>query len=314
MIFKSLSVLRLSSAIIAALLIQSCANAPIAGSSHLTTAEKMMWSTYAIATPKGLATCIIVNRRDQVAPHHTVPVLITAAHVLASAPRGPFYVVVRTPNGSETPSLEILEFAPSTGMTHPFFRHPLHDVAMIELNIPPDLADEATLPSFLNEGDIGRAADIPHTGDDVSVLGFPHVLPGTLGAFPVLRAGRVASRVQGPGADSERLLINTSAFAGDSGAPVIAGGRFGQPKLVGILSERIGKQEAVVPLAIALSASVVRETLQLQREQEHFEVQVGTPENISPPTQRKGGVQLLGPPQPLSKSAIQKLWSRVALP
>ena len=99
-------------------------------------------------------------------------------------------------------------------------------------------------------------------------------------------------------------------FAGDSGAQVIAGGRFGQPKLIGILSERIGKQEAVVPLAIARSASVVRETLQLQREQEHFEVQVGTPENTSLPTQRKGGVQLLGPPQPLSKSAIRKLWSR----
>lgn len=310
MIFKSLSILRLSSAIIAALLMQSCANAPIDRSSHLTTAEKMMWSTYAIATPKGLATCIIVNRRDPVAPHHTVPVLITAAHVLASAPRGPFYVVVRTANGSDTPSLEILEFAPSPGMAHPFFQHPSHDVAVLELNIPPDLAGEATLPSFLNETDIGRAADIPHAGDDVSVLGFPHVLPGTLGAFPVLRAGRVASRVQGPGADSDRLLINTSAFAGDSGAPVVAGGRFGQPKLIGILSERIGKQEAVVPLAIALSASVVRETLQLQREQEHFEVQVGTPENISSAAQRKGGVQLLGPPQPLSKSAIRKLWSR----
>ena len=173
-----------------------------------------MWSTYAIATPKGLATCIIVNRRDQVAPHHTVPVLITAAHVLATAPRGPFYVVVRTPNESEAPSLEILEFAPSPGMAHPFFRHPLHDVAVLELNIPLDLAGEATLPSFLNETDIGRAADIPHAGDDVSVLGFPHVLPGTLGAFPVLRGGRIASRVQGPAADSERLLINTSAFCG----------------------------------------------------------------------------------------------------
>jgi hypothetical protein len=212
----SISVATIS--VIAALALQGCANPPIAGGSNLTTAEKMMWSTYAIATPKGLATCMIVNRRDPVAPHHTVPVLITAAHVLASAPRGPFYVVVRTPNGSEAPSLEILEFAPSAGIAHPFFQHPSHDVAMLELNIPPDLAGEATLPSFLNESDIGRTADVPHAGDDVSVLGFPHVLPGTLGAFPVLRAGRVASRVQGPGADNERLLINTSAFAGDSGA------------------------------------------------------------------------------------------------
>jgi len=110
----------------------------------------------------------------------------------------------------------------------------------------------------------------------------------------------------------KKAMNYTSAFAGDSGAPVFADAHFGKPKLMGILSERIGEQERLVPLAIALSASVVRETLRMQTEQEHFDVQVGTPENISPPVQRKGGVQILGPPQPFSKSAIRQLWSRQA--
>jgi hypothetical protein len=61
------------------------------------------------------------------------------------------------------------------------FQYSSHDVAALELNIPPDLAGIWY---------VGGPTDI--------VLGFPHVLPGTLGAFPVLRAGRVASRVHGP--------------------------------------------------------------------------------------------------------------------
>ena len=294
--------------LVLALIMQGCANVPLASAPRLSAAEKMMWSTYAIATKKGLATCVVVNRRDPFAPHHRIPVLITAAHVLEAAPQGPFYLVVRRLNGDESPSVDILEFAPPAGSVAPFVRHPMHDVAALELHIPPELADSVQLPSFLDESNVGRAADIPHAGDDVSILGFPHVLPGTLGAFPVLRAGRVASRVQGAGADHERLLVNTTAFGGDSGAPVFASSRFGQPKLVGILSERIGKTEGMVPLAIALSSSVMRETLQLERERDRFEVQVGTPEGVPESAGQKSGVQLLGPPQPLSKSTIQKLW------
>ena len=240
-------------------------------------------------------------------PSADTPVLITAAHVLEASPRGPFYIVARTLNGTETPSVNVLAFAPPADNKHPYFRHPQHDVAVMVLEIPPEVAGTSSLTSFIDEGSIGHAADIPHAGDDISVLGFPHVLPGTLGAFAVLRGGRVASRVQGALADPQRLLINTMAFAGDSGAPVVSAPRFGQPKLVGILSERIGEEEGRVPLAIALSASVVHETLQMQREAERFQVEVGAPENI-PDAHQKTGVQLLGPPQPLSKSAIRKLW------
>src|SRR6516165_7296306 len=47
----------------------------------LTTSEKMAWSTYAIATEKGLGTGVIVNREDPSAPGGIVPVLVTCTHV-----------------------------------------------------------------------------------------------------------------------------------------------------------------------------------------------------------------------------------------
>lgn len=302
-----ISGLNLIASLIAALLIQGCANTPVAGGQRLSGAEKMMWSTYAIATEKGLGTCLVVNRRDPAAPHKKIPVLITAAHVLAAAPHGPFYIVIRTANGTDTPSIDVLEFRPPPGDVRPFFRHPTHDVAVLELTIPPELAASVSLPSYLDEEDIGRSADLPHAGDDVSLLGFPHVLPGIRGAFPVLRSGRIASRAHEPGAGTGRLLINAAAFGGDSGAPVFSAPRFGKPRLVGILSELIGDKEGIVPLAIAMSAPIVKETLRLQAEQQRFEVQVG-PSEVTTPSGRTSGAQLLGPPQPLSKSAIRKLW------
>jgi hypothetical protein len=69
----------------------------------LTTSEKMAWSTYAIATEKGLGTGAIVNREDPIAPGGIVPVLVTCTHVLVAASRGPYLLVLRMPAQGANP-------------------------------------------------------------------------------------------------------------------------------------------------------------------------------------------------------------------
>jgi hypothetical protein len=47
-----------------ALLLSNCAFISFDGDESLTPAEKMMWSTYAVATRRGVASCLVVNRKD----------------------------------------------------------------------------------------------------------------------------------------------------------------------------------------------------------------------------------------------------------
>ena len=100
-------------------------------------------------------------------------------------------------------------------------------------------------------------------GDDVMVLGFPQVFPGTKGGFPVLRAGRIASYAAGPRNEWDKFLLNTNVYPGDSGGPVFSAHRRGRLHLIGMIAERIGPRGGSVPLAVAIDARIIRETLAL---------------------------------------------------
>jgi Trypsin-like peptidase domain len=265
----------------------------------LTPAEKMMWSTYLVASPNGIATCVIVNRKDPSAPDGIVPVLVTSAHVLAVAPHGPFYLAYRSSQPGQSPQVDILEIDPPEETDPAFIRHPRHDVAALEIRLPADLANEVTLPSFLDESAIAPRENEPHPGEDVSVLGFPRVFPGTEGAFPVLRSGRIASYSAGPPSDRETFLVNTNIYSGDSGGPVFTSRR-GKPKLVGIMTERIGKKEGSVPLGVAINASVIAETLRLEAADPRARLD-GDAENpaVARNKSEAGSVKLLGPAKSL---------------
>ena len=283
--------LRRSALVFFLLLISGCASFE-GTTGQLTPTEKMVWSTYAIGTQKGLATCVVVNRSG-----NFFPVLITSAHVLSVAPHGPFFIAARTPAAGGNPSVALLEFQPSFSAEPAYVRHPDYDVAAIEVPIPPEIAAQLALPSFINEKEIGARADAPHVGDDVSVLGFPQVFPGTTGAFPVLRAGRIASYSAGPQSDWDKFLINTSVYPGDSGAPVFAARRRGRPHLIGMVAERIGPRGGVVPLAVAIDARVIRETLQLLNAKEATVASVTTAKsNLRTRPHTKASVRLLGSP------------------
>jgi Trypsin-like peptidase domain len=233
----------------------------------LNPSEKMMWSTYAFGTKHGLATCFIVLRRDSSAPDGTVAVVVTAAHILSTAPKGPFYFVARIAEGDGDPQIVLVELRPPQSSGPIFVKHPLYDIGAFEIQIPPHLAHLITFPSFLNEKAIGSERDRPRAGQDVLFVGFPRVLPGTAGGFPVLRAGKIASYSGSRSGKQQVFLINTDVYPGDSGGPVFAARSGGKPRLVGMVTARAGRDpNAIVPLAIALDATTIHETLELVAE------------------------------------------------
>jgi S1-C subfamily serine protease len=228
---------------------------------NLTTSEKMAWSTYAVATNKGLGTGVIINRADANAPGGTVPVLVTCTHVLAAAPRGPYFLVLRVPVQGANPGIVMLGIdVPPNSV--PYVQHPRRDIAAMEIRLPPEVARIISIPSFINEGTLARQT-IAHVGDEIFVLGFPKVFPGTEGAFPVFRGGTIASYSSGSQEDQEKYLIHTNVYSGDSGGPVFAARHDGAPKLLGLVTERIGPKTGDVPLAVAIDSAVIRETLAL---------------------------------------------------
>ena len=229
---------------------------------RLTTSEKMAWSTYAIATEKGLGTSVIVNREDPSAPGGIVPVLVTCTHVLAAAPRGPYFLVLRMPVQGANPTIVMLRIDVPPNSAHPYVAHPHRDIAAMEIRLSPEVARIISIPSFISESTLARQS-APHVGDQILVLGFPKVFPGTEGAFPVFRTGAIASYSTGSQTDLEKYLIHTNVYSGDSGGPVFAARSRGDPALLGLVSERIGPKAGAVPLAVAIDSSVIRETLAL---------------------------------------------------
>jgi hypothetical protein len=95
------------------------------------------------------------------------------------------------------------------------------------------------------------------------LLGFPKVFPGTEGGFPVFRSGRIASYSCGSQADLEQYLVNANVYSGDSGGPVFAVRKHGAPQPLGLACQRIGPKAGVVPLAVVIDATVIRQTLAL---------------------------------------------------
>ncbi len=266
----------------------------------LASSEKMAWSTYAVATSKGLGTGVIVNCRDSNARGGISPVLVTCAHVLQSAPRGPYFLVVRKPVAGANPDIALLRIDIPRECEHPFIKHPRYDVAAMRIDLPPEISRFISLQSFLNERTIGRQG-AAHVGDEIFILGFPKIFPGTLGGFPVFRSGRIASYSPGSTAERMKFLVHSDIYSGDSGGPVFAEHNWGGPKLLGLITERVGPKSRQVPLAIAIDASAVRETLaQLRASESPHQIQ---PSSRQPASIRTSSprVKVLGSPELLEQ-------------
>ncbi len=243
---------------------------------RLNATEKMMWSTYPLGTQKGMATGFVVGWKDARRPGVVVPVIVTAGHLLDSVGKGPLVMAVRVPVASGEPKVAVIQVTPRRSGARLYVRHPRQDVGAFEPNLPME-ATSLILSSYLNEKSLADGAGALRVGDEVSFLGFPDVVPGTSGGFPVLRSGKVASYPETQLRAEGAFLINADVYPGDSGAPVFASRHGGAPVLLGMVIQRVGRNErAFSHFAIAVDAKAIRETLDL----------LASPQT-SPPKKRK---------------------------
>lgn len=249
----------LTAVLCAAFVLSGCAG-------RLNTSEKMMLSTYPLITQRGAATGFIINHRDASVRGGVVPVLFTSVHVLETMGDGPLFIGTRLPDApAGTPDLYFACLPPKSKDGKKFYvRHPLLDIAAFPIDLPPEFKGLPGLPSYLDESMLAHAGKQIRTGVEVAFLGYPAVLPGTDGGFPVLRSGRIASYPVGAAQSHGFFLINSDVCPGDSGAPVFLAARGSRPRLAGMIIERIGEDARTFShLAIAVDADMIRETLAL---------------------------------------------------
>lgn len=232
----------------------------------LNPAETVMLSTYPLASEKAFGTGFLVAMKDDRAPGGVVPVMVTSTHLVRTAGRGAIYMPLRGFDSLGNLTVAILEVVPGQKGVPFYVRHPRLDVAAFRVRFPAGLQAPLLL-TLLEETNLEGKGD-PRAGEDVAFVGFPEGQSTSLGMFPVLRAGKIASLDQSL-FGLRNFLINGDVYPGDSGGPVFRLSKTGRPKVVGMVVERLSiGRRAPFPLALAVDANAIKETLRLLAERD----------------------------------------------
>ncbi|HEY5743551.1 MAG TPA: serine protease [Terrimicrobiaceae bacterium] len=227
----------------------------------LNSAETMILSTYPLASKRAFGTGFLVAMKDKSARGGLAPAMVTSTHFVKTAGTGAIYMPLRGFDAGGNLSVALLEVVPRRKGIPFYVRHPRLDVAAFRVRIPRGV--QLPLLLTLLEEKYLESGSNPRAGEDVAFVGFPEGQSTSLGMFPVLRAGKIASFDQSL-FGLRSFLINGDVYPGDSGGPVFRLSKSGQPKVVGMVVERLSiERRAPFPLALAVDAKAIRETLQL---------------------------------------------------
>jgi hypothetical protein len=230
--------------------------------SRMKPAETMILSTYPLASERAFGTGFLVAMKDPGAPGGLVPVMVTSTHLIKTAGRGgAIYMPLRGFDADGNLSVSLLEVVPAKNGVPFYVRHPRLDVAAFKVRFPQSFPAPLLL-TLLEEKNL-ESKDEPRAGEEVNFVGFPEGQGTSLGMFPVLRAGKIASFDQSL-VGLRSFLVNGDVYPGDSGAPVFRASQTGRPSVVGMVIERLGfGRRSPFPLALAVDARAIRETLRL---------------------------------------------------
>jgi hypothetical protein len=209
-----------------------------------------------------------VAMKDKRARGGVVPVMVTSTHLVSSAGRGAIYMPLRGFDAAGNLSVALLEVVPRRKGVPFYVKHPRLDVAAFRVRFPVGVQVPLLL-TLLEEKNLNSNED-PRAGEEVAFVGFPEGQSTSLGMFPVLRSGKVASLDQSL-FGLRSFLINGDVYPGDSGGPVFRLSKRGKPQVVGMVVERLSTaRRERFPLALAVDAGAIRETLQLLAERKRL--------------------------------------------
>jgi S1-C subfamily serine protease len=201
-------------------------------------------------------------------------VLLTARHVIerVGGPALQIGLHLHNPDGSWR-----REWRPEPvqeGERPLWVRHPVYDVAVLPVTVPPETAALAIPAAWLADAGTFERQDV-RPGDPLGALGYPQGLSADPRGFAILRVGRLASYPLAPGGEGT-FLLDYPVTSGDSGGPVFASRRFGrrpeaegalgpQPDeyVAGMVTQQIVPGGQPIGLGLVVQAVYLRQTLQL---------------------------------------------------
>ena len=153
-------------------------------------------------------------------------------------------------------------------------RHPVYDVAVLPLQVPPEVAAAAIPVSWLADADTFAAQGLA-PGDAMEALGYPEGLASDPRGFAILRVGHLASYPLTPVTEGT-FLLDFPVVSGNSGGPVfvtrrisrrpdVVGAQGPQPDeyVAGVVAQQIVPGGQSISLGLVVHALYVRQTLQL---------------------------------------------------
>jgi hypothetical protein len=232
--------------------------------------EDLLSATFRIADRDRSGTCFLVQSTVEGKP--PLLALVTAAHVLEQmGPEGEWIARSELPEGQFART--VVKVKLREGDKPLWKRHPELDIAALKVDKPEGLAAK---PFSLDQlADEQRVKDRHvRVGQEAWIPCYPAKLEANDSGWPVLRRGSIASYPLTPAAKAKTMLIDYSAFGGDSGAPVVVV-QEGRPLVAGlVLGMHRQTDRAVLPfeerimhtplgISMAVQASFVRETIAL---------------------------------------------------
>lgn len=181
--------------------------------------EKALGVTYRVTDQKTSGTCLIVSLPPRNENGRRRLVLLTAAHVLEGMPAPDTTLVLREtlPDGDYA-RREIR--IPIRHRDRPLWkRHPELDVAGLRLQLAESSLIQP-LPVDLQTPESSPRPNRLRVGQTVCIPCYPATLEANPQGFPVLRKGSIATFPLVPVSRVKTIMIDSSTFGGDSGAPV----------------------------------------------------------------------------------------------
>ncbi len=221
-------------------------------------------------------------------------VLVTARHVIQNIGGAQVQIALHLKNADGTWRKE-WRAEPSADGERPLWTgHPVYDVAVLPVTVPPEVAAAAIPASWFADGDTFARQDV-QPGDAVEALGYPAGLASDSRGFAILRVGHMASYPLTPDTDGT-FLVDFAVVSGNSGGPVFTSRRTGrgpplegaqgpQPDefVAGVLAQQIVPGGQSINLGLVVHALYIRQTL----------LQLDFP---SPPPQQVAPSSAISPP------------------
>jgi S1-C subfamily serine protease len=201
-------------------------------------------------------------------------VLVTARHVIQNIGGVAVQIGLHLRNADGTWRKEWRAEPSADGERPLWTRHPIYDVAVLPVTVPPEVAAAAIPVSWFADGDTFARQDV-QPGDTVEALGYPAGYASDPRGFAILRVGHVASYPLTPDTDGT-FLVDVPVVSGNSGGPVFTSRRTGrgpalegaqgpQPDefVAGIVAQQIVPGGQSINLGLVVHALYIRQTLRL---------------------------------------------------